>query len=71
MIAIMTVTSHVMSKNPYDDAMDLFIMSVYKPDNELRVDAHEQGCYKELMQIREDVLEYLTELRRSSRRFSK
>ncbi len=64
-------TNQGMSKNPYNDAMDLFIMSVYKPDNELRVDAHDQGCYKELMQIREDVLEYLTELRRSSRRFSK
>ena len=60
-----------MSNNPYDNAMDLFIMSVYKPDQELRVEAHENGCYKELMQIREDVLEYLTELRRSSRRFSK
>ena len=68
---MMTVMSQGMSKNPYVDAMDLFIMSVYKPDQELRVEAHEQGCYKELMQIREDVLEYLTELRRSSRRFSK
>ena len=68
---MMTVMSQGMSKNPYDDAMDLFIMSVYKPDQELRVEAHESGCYKELMQIREDVLEYLTELRRSSRRFSK
>ena len=64
-------TSQGMSNNPYDNAMDLFIMSVYKPDQELRVEAHENGCYKELMQIREDVLEYLTELRRSSRRFSK
>ena len=68
---MMTVMSHAMSKNPYDDAMDLFIMSVYKPDGDLRVEAMEAGCYKELMQIREDVLEYLTELRRSSRRFSK
>ena len=64
-------TNHAMSNNPYNDAMDLFIMSVYKPDGELRSEAYEQGCYKELMQIREDVLEYLTELRRSSRRFSK
>ena len=64
-------TNPGMSKNPYDDAMDLFIMSVYKPDSELRVEAMEADCYKELMQIREDVLEYLTELRRSSRRFSK
>ena len=44
-------------------------MSVYKPDGELRAEAMETGCYKELMQIREDVLEYLTELRKGSRRF--
>ena len=41
------------------EAFDLFIMSVWKPDNELRTEAHENGCYKELMEIREDMLEYL------------
>ncbi len=41
------------------NAFDLFIMSVWKPDNELRCEAHEQGCYNELMEIREDMLEYL------------
>ena len=41
------------------DAFDLFIMSVWKPDPELRTDAMEQGCYDELMQIREEMLEYL------------
>ena len=65
-----TVTSQGMSNNPYNDAMDLFIMSVYKPDNELRAEAHETGCYQELMQIREDVLEYLTQIRKDSRRFT-
>ncbi len=63
-------TNHVMSNNPYNDAMDLFIMSVYKPDGDLRVEAMEAGCYKELMQIREDVLEYLTQIRKDSRRFT-
>ena len=58
-----------MSKNPYNDAMDLFIMSVFKPDQELRVEAMETGCYKELMEIREDVLEYLHQIRKDSRRF--
>ena len=52
-----------MSTNPDTrkklDAFDLFIMSVWKPDPELRNDALEQGCYHELMQIREDMLEYL------------
>lgn len=46
------------------DAFDLFIMSVWKPDHELRNDARDQGCYDELMQIREDMLEYLYQKRR-------
>ncbi len=62
-------TKHVMSKNQYNDAMDLFIMSVYKPDPELRAEAMETGCHKELMEIREDVLEYLQQIRKDSRRF--
>jgi len=41
------------------DAFDLFIMSVWKPDPELRTEALDAGCYDELMQIREDMLEYL------------
>ena len=41
------------------DAFDLFIMSVWKPDSELRTEALEQGCFDELMEIREDMLEYL------------
>ena len=63
-------TNHAMSNNPYNDAMDLFIMSVYKPGPDLRTEAYETGCYKELMQIREDVLEYLTQIRKDSRRFT-
>ena len=59
-----------MSSNRYNNAMDLFIMSVYKPDHELRCEAHELGCHAELMQIREDVLEYLTRLRKEQRRFT-
>ena len=41
------------------DAFDLFIMSVWKPDPELRNDALEQECFKELMDIRDEMLEYL------------
>ena len=52
-----------MSTNPDTrkklDAFDLFIMSVWKPDPELRTEALEQGCFDELMRIREDMLEYL------------
>ena len=40
-------------------AFDLFIESVMKPDHELRTDARLQGCLDELLQIREDMIEYL------------
>ena len=45
------------------DALTLFTESVLKPDSRLRECAHNQKCYNELMQIREEVLEYLKELR--------
>ena len=51
------------SKSHYINALDLMIMSVYKPDAELRTEATDLGCLNELMQIREDVLEYLQEMR--------
>ena len=45
-------------------AFGLFLESVYRPDHDLRAQAHEQECFYELMEIREYVLEYLnTELR--------
>ena len=46
------------------DAFDLFIMSVWKPDPELRTEALEQGCFDELMEIREEMLEYLSAKRK-------
>jgi len=48
----------------YNRGLDLFIESVYKPDNELRQCAHNQKCYNELMGIREEVLAYLYTLRK-------
>jgi hypothetical protein len=40
-------------------AFSLFIESVIKPDHELRTDAHDQKCYNELMEIRDEILDYL------------
>ena len=40
-------------------ALSLFIESVHKPDSRLRACAHNQDCYDELMQLREDVLNML------------
>ena len=47
----------------YDSALTLFQESVLQPDHKLRSCAHNQGCFDELMEIREHVLEYLKTLR--------
>ena len=47
----------------YQRALDLFTESVYKPDHDLRARAHNQGCYDELMEIRQHVIEYLKTLK--------
>jgi hypothetical protein len=58
-----------MTEESYSDkwnrGLDLFIESVYKPDQELRQCAHNQKCYNELMSIRDHVLSYLKTLRQS------
>lgn len=52
------------SKSHYINALDLMIMSVYKPDVELRNEARDLGCLDELLQIREDVIDYLQSIRK-------
>ena len=47
----------------YQRALDLFTESVLKPDHNLRGCAYNQGCYDDLMEIREHVLEYLKTLK--------
>ena len=47
----------------YDRALALSTESVMKPDHDLRGCSHNQGCYNELMEIREHVLEYLKTLK--------
>ena len=42
----------------------LFIESLHKPDNHLRSCAHNQHCYVELLQVRDNILEYTKTLRR-------
>ena len=50
----------------YHRAIDLYIESIHKPDNALRSCAHNQKCFNELMEVREQVLEYVYTLRSSS-----
>ena len=51
------------SAEKYQRALDLFTESVMKPDADLRGCAYNQGCYDDLMEIREHVLEYLKTLK--------
>ena len=47
----------------YNRAIDLYIESIHKPDNALRSCAHNQRCYNELMEVRQQVLDYVYTLR--------
>ena len=47
----------------YNRAVDIFIESVQKPDSALRSCAHNQKCYNELMDVRQQVLDYVYTLR--------
>ena len=51
------------SGQKYQRALDLFTESVLKPDHDLRGCAHNQGCYEQLMEIRQHVLDYLKTLK--------
>jgi len=44
-------------------ALGLFVESVLKPDHELRQCAHNQECYNELLEWRQEVLDYLNSRR--------
>ena len=43
----------------WDRAKSLMLESLHKPDNHLRSCAHNQKCYYELLEIRDQVLEHV------------
>ena len=45
------------------DAFFIFYESILKPDPELRQDAHEEECYHELMEWRQEIITYLDQRR--------
>ena len=47
----------------HNRAVDIFIESVQKPDTVLRACAHNQKCFNELMEVRQQVLDYVYRLR--------
>jgi hypothetical protein len=51
-------------EDKWNRGLTLFEESVLKPDPELRQCAHNQKCYNELMQVRDNVLEYLKTIRK-------
>jgi len=50
-------------QDKWNRGVDLFVESVLKPDPDLRNCAHNQKCYHELMDVRDNVLGYLESLR--------
>ena len=58
-----TIVDEESKKIKWNRGLDLFTESVLKPDNDLRQCAHNQKCFNELMDVRENVLEYLKTLR--------
>lgn len=48
----------------WNQAISIFIESVLKPDHELRLESHYEKCFSELMELRENVIEHLNNLRR-------
>ena len=50
----------------YNRGLDLFIESLHKPDHHLRACAHNQKCYDELMNIKQEITAYCNTLRKSN-----
>jgi hypothetical protein len=50
-------------QDKWNRGLDIFIESVIKPDPALRQCAHNQRCFHELMDIREQVLQHLNSMR--------
>ena len=59
-----TIVEEETQDQRWNRGLDLYIESVHKPDNALRGCAHNQKCFNELMEVRENVLDYLKTLRR-------
>tara|TARA_B100000287_G_scaffold350941_1_gene339896 strand:+ start:258 stop:608 length:351 start_codon:yes stop_codon:yes gene_type:complete len=54
-----SVTVEETKAEKWDRGKTLFLESLYKADHQLRGCAHNQKCFNELMEIREDVIEHV------------
>ena len=59
-----TISNQETETQKFNRALDLYIESVHKPDPALRSCAHNQKCYNELMDVRQQVLDYVQTLRK-------
>ena len=57
------ITENETQEEKRERARCLFLESLLKPDNELRSCSHNQKCYNELMEIREEIIEYVREMK--------
>ena len=57
-----SVTESETKWEKWDRGRTLFLESLYKPDHHLRGCAHNQKCYNELIEIRDQVIELVKEL---------
>ena len=58
-----TIHDNESKQDKWNRAIDLFVESVYKPDDVLRSCAHNQKCFTELMEVRTEVLRMLSGMR--------
>tara|TARA_B100000902_G_scaffold363513_1_gene382751 strand:+ start:669 stop:920 length:252 start_codon:yes stop_codon:yes gene_type:complete len=47
----------------WDRARSIFLESLYKPDDRLRGCAHNQKCFYELMEIKDQVIEHVRNMK--------
>ena len=59
-----TIKDQETETQKFNRALDLYIESVHKPDHALRSCAHNQKCFNELMNVRQQVLDYVQTLRK-------
>ena len=58
-----TIEDNESKQEKWNRGLDIVIESVHKPDSALRQCAHNQKCYHELMDVRQDILHKLKSMR--------
>jgi|TARA_B100000035_G_scaffold298862_1_gene292985 hypothetical protein len=58
-IAKLTTLTMTEKQQKRKDAFYIFYESVLKPDHQLRLYAHDEKCYNELLEWRDEIIQYL------------